>query len=102
MHTVTLTPATTEELDAVDRWLQHPGIIQWLGSYTTGTDLARTTRHPDDLRKLYLARVERLVVRDSPRFGNAPAAYVSAAVYGVRQSDHETGTTEYTAPFHAV
>ncbi|MGW6697523.1 GNAT family N-acetyltransferase [Nocardia sp. NPDC055049] len=102
MHTVTLAPATTEELDAVDRWLQHPGILQWLGSYTTGTDLARMTRHPDDLRKLYLARVERLVVRDTPHSGNAPVAYVSAAVYGVQQSDHETGTTEYTAPFHAV
>lgn len=81
-----LTQATTDELDAVDRWLQHPGILQWLGSYTTGAILADTTTHPDDLRKLYLARVDRLVVRDAPHSGNAPVAYVSAAVYGVQHS----------------
>ncbi|MFI7530353.1 hypothetical protein [Nocardia salmonicida] len=36
MHTMNLTPATVEELNAVDRWLQHDDILRWLGSYTTG------------------------------------------------------------------
>ncbi len=97
-----LTPATAEELNAVDRWLQHDDILRWLGSYTTGMSLVDMTWHPDDLRKLFLARVERLVVRDTPQSENAPIAYVSAAVYGLRRSDPETGATGHTEPFHAV
>lgn len=97
-----LIPATAEELVAVDRWLQHDDIRRWLGGYTTAIPLADMARHPDDLRKLFLAHVQRLVVRDTPQSGNAPIAYISAAVYGARRSGPDTGTIEHAEPFHAV
>lgn len=104
MRTLSLIPATEDDMKGVATWIGHPDILRWLGDTFKVTTPSRDRSELDGQRRGHVRTVQ-LVVRDQDP-AQPPVAYACAAVYGTPAPGTVVGATqpedaEYTAPFHA-
>lgn len=104
MCTLSLVPATKDDMKAVATWIGHPDILRWLGAGFKVTTPSCDRSDLDGQRRGHVRTIQ-LVVRDQDR-AQPPVAYACAAVYGTPAPGTVVGATEpedaeYTAPFHA-